>query len=138
MEESAEVRAAAMRYFDAIANGDAGFMEQFISREPCVLLVGTDLNEWWPGYDKIVEIWRGQFEAVGGGFPIKPTEIEAYSEGSVGMFATRPVFSGPDGSEVPFRMTAVVHKEDGEWKLVMSHASFGIPNEEVVEEELPV
>jgi ketosteroid isomerase-like protein len=127
-----------MRYFDAIASGDTGFMEQFISRQPGVLLIGTDPNEWWPGYDKIVEIWKAQFEAMGGGFPIKAKEVQAYSEGNFGCFALQPVFTAPDGSELPFRFTGVVEKEDGVWKLVMGHASIGVLNEEALGEELPV
>jgi ketosteroid isomerase-like protein len=31
------------------------------------------------------------------------------------------------------RLTAVLHREDGVWKLVHMHVSVGVPDEEVVE-----
>ncbi|HKP53332.1 MAG TPA: nuclear transport factor 2 family protein [Chloroflexia bacterium] len=137
MEESAEVKAIMMRYYDAITNGDVEAMDQLFSREDGVLLIGTDPNEWWPGYDKIMEIWRVQFEAVGGGFPVTSTDLRAYSEGSMGWAADRPVFHFPDGSEAPFRLTTVLHKEGDDWKVVHSHVSFGVANEEAIGQELP-
>jgi hypothetical protein len=38
---------------------------------------------------------------------------------------------------MPFRVTAVLHKENGEWKMVQGHVSFGVPNEEALGQELP-
>jgi ketosteroid isomerase-like protein len=35
----------------------------------------------------------------------------------------------PDGTEIEFRMTAVFHNENGQWKVVQQHASVGVPNE---------
>lgn len=137
MEESAEVKSVATRYFDAIRNGDTGFMERFVSRDDSTLLIGTDPNEWWTGYERIVGIWKAQFEAMGGSFPIRSGDIKAYKDGNVGWFAAQPVLSIPDSDELSFRVTAVVRKEDGDWKLVSSHASFGVANEEAFGEELP-
>jgi hypothetical protein len=38
----------------------------------------------------------------------------------------------PDGGELPFRITCVLHREEGEWKFVQSHASIGVANEQTV------
>ncbi len=137
MEESAEIRSVAMHYFDAISQGDLSYLERFISRDDSTLLIGTDPNEWWVGYDTIMGIWKAQFEAVGGSFPIRATKLQAYRDGNVGWFAAQPVAHLPNGTEVPFRITTVVRKEAGEWKLVSSHGSFGVPNEEAIGQELP-
>ncbi len=138
MEESAEVKSAVRRYYEAIAAGDAQVMEELFSRQGGTLLIGSDPNEWWAGYDTAMHAWKAQFEAVGGGFPIKAGDPQAYSEGSVGWFADRPAISMPDGTELPVRLTGVLHKEGGEWKLVQSHVSIGVPNEEALGQELPV
>jgi ketosteroid isomerase-like protein len=137
MEESAEIRAVANRYFDAIRNGDTDYLAEFVSRDDSTLLIGTDPNEWWTGYERIMGIWRAQMEAVGGSFPMRPSNIQAYRDGNVGWFSAQPVLAMPDADEISFRLTAVVRKEDGDWKLVSSHASFGVPNEENFGEDIP-
>jgi len=137
MQESEEIRAVMMRYYEAISNADLEAMKRMFSRQDGVLLIGTDPNEWWPGYDKVVEIWQAQFEAMGSGFPVKSTGLHALSAGNVGWAADRPIFVFPDGTEMPFRITTVLHKEPDGWKVVMSHASFGVSNEESLGQELP-
>ena len=137
MEESAEVRAVAMHYFDAICRGDTRYLEQFVSREEGTLLIGTDPNEWWVGHERIIGTWKEQFEAVGGSLPIRATNLQAYQDGNVGWFAAQPVMTLPGGEGMTFRITAVVRKEADDWKLVSSHASFGVANEEIVGDTLP-
>jgi hypothetical protein len=44
-------------------------------------------------------------------------------------------FRIPDGTEIPFRNSAVFLQEDGEWKLVHAHASIGVRNEEMFGED---
>jgi hypothetical protein len=34
----------------------------------------------------------------------------------------------PDGQEIPCRLTGVLRLEGGEWKVIQSHASIGVPN----------
>ncbi|MBD0316884.1 MAG: nuclear transport factor 2 family protein [Thermoleophilia bacterium] len=41
--------------------------------------------------------------------------------------AGRVAFLLPDGSEIPARVTGIAHEEDGEWKIVQSHASVARP-----------
>ena len=38
----------------------------------------------------------------------------------------------PDGSVAPFRITAVFHRENGNWRLVQEHASVAVSNVEVI------
>jgi hypothetical protein len=63
-------------------------------------------------------------------------EVKAYEEGTVGWAADQGHFLLPDGSEVPFRITAVFHREDGDWRLVQEHASVAVSNEEAIGESL--
>ena len=72
-----------------------------------------------------------------GAFAFVPGDPQVFREGSVGWVADRATFKLPDGTERPVRITVVLHKENGEWKIVHVHGSFGIPNEEAFGQELP-
>lgn len=56
----------------------------------------------------------------------------------MGWTAERAAFVVPGSRQIPVRITAVYHQEDGEWKVVQSHASVGVPNQELVGKELTV
>jgi ketosteroid isomerase-like protein len=40
--------------------------------------------------------------------------------------------------QVPARVSVVLQREAGDWKIVHLHLSVGIPNEEALGEELPI
>jgi ketosteroid isomerase-like protein len=136
MDQSAELRDVMTRFYDALSSGDLSFFDRHFSQSETVRGIGTDPDEWWQGAD-VVRVWKEQLAAMGGSMPLVPGDLEAYAEGSVGWVADRAALKLPDGNEVPLRVTVVFHKEDGEWKLVQSHASIGVPNEEAIGEELP-
>lgn len=46
--------------------------------------------------------------------------------GDVGLIADTPAFIEPDGTETPFRITAVFHREDESWMLMQEHISLGL------------
>ena len=129
MERSDELRVFFQRFCDALAKGDMAFVDRHFSRDADVRAVGTDPEEWWAG-QRVSEVFKEQIEAMGGRMPLKPGDPEAYVEGSVGWIADRGTLALPDGGELPVRLTAVVHREDGEWRFVQTHASLGVPNEE--------
>lgn len=81
-------------------------------------------------------MFRAQIQEQGGGIPIVAGNIDAYSEGDIGWFADRSLFNLADGTDIPFRHTGVLHKEDGEWKFIQLHASIGVSNEEEFGKEL--
>ncbi len=65
-------------------------------------------------------------------------DIQAFSEGSIGWFADQPTIKMADGSEAPARITGVFRQEGGVWKLMQFHFSFGVMNEEALNEELTI
>jgi ketosteroid isomerase-like protein len=132
MEQSDELRDLTLRIYEAVHAGDLSFVERHLSRQEGAVFVGTDPNEWWEGYEAFLEATRAQEEAMGGdGLQIVPEQIQAYREGSVGWVIDRDSFQLPDGTEVPFRNSAVFLQEDNEWKLVHLHSSIGVRNEEL-------
>ncbi len=138
MEQSAELRDLALRFYEALRTGDLTAVERQMSRRAGTLVIGTDPAEWWTDDTTIRQVFKAQMEEMGGGVPVVAGEPLAYSEGSVGWVADRPKLKLPDGTELPFRLTAVYHLEDGEWKLVLSHTSLGVQNQEAVGKELSV
>jgi hypothetical protein len=75
---------------------------------------------------------------MGGAFPVTAGDPQAYQEGSVGWVADRARVGLLDGQTIPFRLTMVCHREDGDWKVVQWHISVGVANEEVVGKELTI
>ena len=66
------------------------------------------------------------------GVRVRLDDVKAFREGSVGWAAGAWVFR--DGGQArPVRLTAVLHDEDGDWKTVQSHASIGVPNEQMLD-----
>ena len=129
MKRSSEVAAATQKFYDGLSNGDAETVISLLSTADGMLLIGTDPNEWLTDYGAITELFTAQ---AGAGVKARSGDIQAYEEGSVGWVADRGTFVLPDGGEVPFRMTAVWHKQDGDWKMIQSHASVAVSNEEAM------
>lgn len=136
MESSAELKEVILRFYEALASGGLAALDCLLSRREGILAIGTDPKEWWADYPTLRQVFQAQMAEMGGGVPVVAGDPQAYREGSVGWAADRPTFKLPDGTELPFRLTAVLHQEDGRWKVVQSHASIGVPNAEAVGQEL--
>jgi len=138
MQVAPELEQVTLRFYEAIGRGDAGLVRELTSSQREVLGIGSDPNEWWEGAGTIAAHVKAQFEALGGELQVVHGAPHAYQEGSVGWISDRAVaFRLEDGTEVPFRFTAVFHKEDGDWKMVQFHTSVGVLNESAVGKALP-
>ena len=73
----------------------------------------------------------GEVEGAGGHATFTPSDTEAFCEGTVGWATTHLTITMPDGRTVSPRWSAVFHLEDGDWKFVQTHASIGIPNDQI-------
>src|SRR5215203_1855875 len=136
MEQSDELRDLTLRLYEAATTGDLPFFERHVSRQEGAVFVGTDPNEWWEGYETFVEAMRAQEEVRVSGLQIKPGNLQAYREGSVGWVIDCDSFQLADGTEVPFRNSHIFLQEDGEWKLVHAHSSIGVGNVEMFGEDV--
>ena len=110
MQQSTEVRDAMLRFYDRLSASDIESFDELVSQEPATLIIGTAPGEW------VTERDRMRY---------------GYEVGSMGWFVGEPTFVFPDGSAMDTRMTAVMHHEDGRWKLM--HVSVGVADGEVVE-----
>jgi ketosteroid isomerase-like protein len=138
MEQSPEIKNLVLRYYEAISRRDSCFIERLMSHQDGLLVIGTDPEEWWTGYENVIAIFKEQMEEMGSGFSIVPGDLQAFVEGTVGWVADRAKLCLSNGIEIPIRLTAILHRENGGWKLVQRHFSIGVRNEEMLEKVLTV
>jgi ketosteroid isomerase-like protein len=115
----------------AMVRGDLDQVDRQLSRDPSVLSIGTDANEWAEGHDTIMGLLR---ESAPGelGFSAGLDDVKAFREGDVGWAVSRGYFEA-GGKRVHTRTTVVVHREDGEWKALHAHSSIGVPNDHMLD-----
>lgn len=89
-------------------------------------------SEWVEGYEQYMQLFRESTPNSELGVTAGLDNVRAYQEGDVGWAAGRGYFE-MEGKRVPVRFTAVLHKEDGEWKAVQAHASIGVPNDRMLD-----
>lgn len=137
MQRSDELESWLREAYTAMQRGDVPALDAATSRADGAMMIGTDPDEWWHGHQAIVKAFAEQTEAMGGGFPIVPGDLRCYSDGDVGSFSDRPSLQLPNGGALQARLTGVVRREDGQWRWVQTHFSFGVPNEQALGQDLP-
>jgi hypothetical protein len=124
-------------FYSSIATGDTSAFAELLA--PDVLVIGTDEAEWWQGKNDAMKVIQAQvsemhvagMQLIGG----DPQVVEA---SHVVWAADRPTLQLEDGTSVPLRLTAIATR-DGEALLIRQmHLSSGVPNEEIVQQELTV
>jgi hypothetical protein len=125
MRESPEARAALLRFYEAFTEANPGDMERFdrvFSRDDGLLVVGTAYHEWVDSRERGKQAWGMEGVALEAGDPV------AWEEGNVAWAVDRPAFVVGD-MRAPIRLTAVMLREDGDWKIQHGHFSVGVPDE---------
>jgi ketosteroid isomerase-like protein len=124
MEQASDLTQTWQRFCDRLSAGDVDSFDDLVSREATVV-IGTAPEEWVDDRDRM----RFGFETEG--VKLTPVNPIAWAEGSMGFVLDRPEFTLPDGSRLDTRVTTVLRLEDGVWRVVHSHFSVGVPDEEV-------
>jgi ketosteroid isomerase-like protein len=122
--------------YEASTNADVEAIEDLISSSPHALFLGSDPDEVFIGRSDIVAWWEGLFaffDSIGypndGGLPLSSNgTIAAGHKGNIGWIADDGLFSFANG-DVPYRLTLVLRKEHGDWKIIQGHFSIGVPDE---------
>lgn len=126
MENSITLRDAVLRFFDRFSANDVDSFDSIVT-EGETLFIGTGPDDWFTDRERL----RRGFAAEG--FLMEPQHLEAWEEGSVGWAVDEPIMRDPKVGPIRTRFSAVFRREGGSWKLVMSHLSVGIPDDEVVD-----
>lgn len=135
MQEDNELRDAMLDFYEAVGAGDEDVLRHLASDEPGFLIIGTAPEEWWDNQDAFVQAGAAQHEQAPD-IRVRAGEIAAYSEGDFGIVADTPVFVLPDGTNTPFRLTAVARRTGEGWRFVQAHTSVGVSNQQVLGREL--
>ena len=125
MRESPEARDALLRFYEAFTEATPGDMERFdrvFTRDEDLLIVGSAFHEWVDGREQGKQAWG--MEGVG----LEPGNPVAWEEGNVAWAADRPAFVVGD-MRAPIRLTVVMLREDGVWKIQHGHFSVGVPDD---------
>ncbi len=129
MEQSEELRGLTRRLYQIFNDSDPDVLGDIVSRDPCLLIIGTDPAEWWTNHQEYCQVLNRQVgEAV---FQFRAGDIQAWVSGPVGWAADKPTVVLENGTEITVRMTAVFTLDRGHWTLVQLHLSSGVKNEEV-------
>jgi hypothetical protein len=125
MDQSNDVRDAMLRFYDRLSAGDVASFDDVVAAD-AALIIGTAPGEMITERDRM----RFGFEAEGVRLE-SGDQVIAYEEGTMGWVADEPTFFFPDGSAMRVRLTGVLRRDAGAWKLVHMHVSVGVPDEEV-------
>jgi ketosteroid isomerase-like protein len=131
MERARDIEDLVVRWFEAASSGDRSLVDAHVSSSPNARLIGSDPDEWFAGGEQVAAFLAGEVEGAGGQVRFAPERIEAFAEGSVGWATAHVTITKPDGSFVSPRWSAVFHREGGDWRFVQTHASIGVPNDEI-------
>jgi len=128
METSAEeeVRAVLNQMLVALNAGDAETLGSLLLHGPDAVHIGTDAQEWWTTQDFVKAITGSQPDTTA-----SIDDVGIHVLGAVAWAEGHAHFTSPKGDECPARVTCVLVREDGRWKVAQEHASIGVPNEQM-------
>src|SRR5664280_770235 len=111
MEPAPELITFAERMVSSLSALDSESFNDGFSRHPGVLFIGSDPDEWWEGYDKIVAIGNAQWLEIKnlGGHRFDTDEIVAWKEGTVGWISIRGRITYGQLEPQEIRLTFIVH-----------------------------
>ena len=133
MERSPSLEKELDRLYEAFSHGDGDVVDELVSAREGLVFIGTDPGEWFETLADVRSLLDAQ---SGAGITVEHGSPRAYEEGTVGWVADRGRFVLPGGNAVPFRVTAVFHRESGAWKLVQQHASIATANDDALGTDL--
>ena len=120
MERSTEVESFIEEMYALMRDGDGKGCADLLHDE-VTIFIGTDADEWWDTPAMSKAAFQEQLESTGG-FDITAGGPVGYAEGDVGWAADQPTMRIGDQS-VPMRMTNVMRRVDGDWRVVQGHLS---------------
>jgi ketosteroid isomerase-like protein len=123
-----EVRKVIEETIETQNAGDAARLRSMFSARSDTVHIGTDAEEWETSSQVAAAVAAG-----GGGDDIRAVAdgFDVHIQGDVAWGEGRGRFTRAGGGERPVRMTCVLVREHGQWKVAQSHASIGVPNADI-------
>ena len=132
----AEITAVVEQFHAASTAGNLAGIESFISDSPNTFFMGSDATEIFIGHDDIVQWWADLFAFFSGlGYPNGGLQVVSDGEllqvrkvGDLVLAADEALWRF-NGGDLTFRLTLVLKKEGGRWKILQGHYSNPLPND---------
>lgn len=132
VERAPEIEQRLREGTEAFRRRDREFFERFTSRHESAMTVGSDADEVARGHDQIVRIMSMEMDQRSSEYPrLELGKVEAWREGDIGWATSLGEFQLSGEAAIPARTSAVLHREDGEWKMLNWCFSLAVPNEEL-------
>jgi hypothetical protein len=128
MKRSPEIEQEFRNRVAELERGDLEAITAATSRQPGVVSIGSDPDEYKRGFEEINRIMGDSTPQGPLQIHVRISEVWAYEQGDVGWADGLGTFER-DGESVEVRLTGVLVREGGRWLAVQSHASIGVPNE---------
>jgi hypothetical protein len=128
IEPCPEIHRIMLEAHAAYLVGDIDAAADSFSRSDASTLVGTDPGPILRGRKAIIEALRADHEegsTAGRRYVHRTTE--AWHDGDIGWALSLGSIRFDDGTEIPLRTTTVLHRSEGDWKIVQTMASVPVP-----------
>lgn len=123
-----QVRAVIDEMNGALNAGDAGRIRALLSERPDAVHIGTDASEWETSKELVDAVAAASTDS---GIQAVVDDLSVHVLGDVAWAEGRGRFTNPGGAQRRVRMTGVLVREDGRWKVAQQHASIGVPNADI-------
>jgi len=133
VKESPDVAAAVRRFYEAFVNQRRSEMTDLLVDDDALLLIGS--NDAWVR-DRALVLGQLSNESQKLAPRLVEDGIVAYELGNVGWAADRPTMFLPNGFRAKFRITCVLCRDAERWRIVQSHLSVAVPDEDLFTEHL--
>jgi adenylate cyclase len=122
---SEELAGLARALYAAMGSGQPSEVEAFYSLSPHAVFLGSERSEFWTDSAQHNRDVRPFWDHPGN--LVTPGDLLAFTCGEVGWIVDRPTFQLASGEQFDTRLTVVLHREDGAWRIVHTHSSVGTP-----------
>jgi ketosteroid isomerase-like protein len=120
LERARDVEQVVVDWLRAKQMGDSQRISGALSSDDPVLAIGTEAAEWYAGVTSFAEA-----HASAPPFTAVIEQVEAYADGPLAWAAVRAVVQTDEPGGLLVRLTLVLAKKNGSWRIVHSHASIG-------------
>jgi hypothetical protein len=126
MAPSSEITATMHEFYRRMLAGEGDAANDLISRDPALVFIGS-AGEWIDDQEAL----RAGKQEAGEGLAAGP-DPRAWARGDVGYYVDRPTWLFADGSKAEMRLSAVLQREAGGWRIVQVHQSVAVPDDQCV------
>ena len=133
MQRSDGVREGVRRFYERFSAGDGAGFAEVIAQVEGVSVIGTGPGEGHDEREDWIATYEQMMQGEMAGTRLEGGDARAYEEGSLGFAVDEPSFVLPDGAVLKTRLTAVLSRADGDWKVVHLHFSVGVPDEQAMQ-----